>query len=125
MTPIAPMERDVGEAEHTPGPWRAEFQPFGSAIYVENGKTIATAHGYAAITGEGFPHEANARLIAAAPKLKDALAAMLDFWGGYECPEVDAAIAVMQEIGEDRWSMQAQIDAAAKQTAPALKDQSK
>lgn len=53
-----------------------------------------------------------ARLIAAAPKLKDALAAMLDLWSGYECPEVDAAIAVMQEIGEDRWSMQAQMDAA-------------
>jgi hypothetical protein len=56
--------------------------------------------------------EANARLIASAPTLKDALAAMLDYWGGYECPEVDAAIAVMQEIGEDRWSMQAQMDAA-------------
>lgn len=56
---------------------------------------------------------AMARLIVAAPKLKDALAAMLDFWGGYECPEVDAAIAVMQELGEDRWSMQAQMEAEA------------
>ncbi|WEJ60189.1 hypothetical protein [Devosia sp. FJ2-5-3] len=56
--------------------------------------------------------DATANLIAAAPKLKDALAAMLDFWGGYECPEVDAAIAVMQELGEDRWSMQAQMDSA-------------
>jgi hypothetical protein len=54
----------------------------------------------------------DANLLRAAPKLKAALAAMLDFWGGYECPQVDAAIAVMQELGEDRWSMQAQMDAS-------------
>lgn len=43
--------------------------------------------------------------------LKDALARMLDSFGGYVTPEVDAAISAMQAIGVDRWSMQAQIDA--------------
>jgi hypothetical protein len=62
---------------HTPGPWRAEHQPFGSAIYVGGGKTIATAHGSAAITKEELPHAENARLIAAAPDLLSALNAIL------------------------------------------------
>lgn len=61
-------------AGHTPGPWRAEqHQPFGSAVYVDDGKTLATAHGSAAITGEKWPHVANARLIAAAPDMLEAL----------------------------------------------------
>lgn len=41
----------------------------------------------------------------------DALAGMLDSFGGYVTPEVDAAITVMQAHGRDRWSMQAQMDA--------------
>lgn len=57
--------------------------------------------------------ECDIPLISAAPDLYEALAGMLDFWGGYECPEVDVAIAVMQKIGADRWSMQAQMEAEA------------
>jgi hypothetical protein len=111
-------------SKHTPGPWQVENDDL---IVAANGDAVAKV--YLSITvpeigtyntdpsrgsddGRVLQLKANARLIAAAPKLKDALAAMLDFWGGYECPEVDAAIAVMQEIGEDRWSMQAQMDAA-------------
>ena len=98
------------EQKHTLGPWNAErvIGPRGWIITGNDGQyDIAVVR-----DGTGMPeNEANARLIAAAPKLKDALAAMLDFWGGYECPEVDAAIAVMQELGEDRWSMQAQMEA--------------
>lgn len=63
-------------------------------------------------------HEANARLIAAAPELLEALAGMLDNFGGYENRETDAAIAVMQKIGCDRWSMQAQMDASAAEPTP-------
>lgn len=122
-------------SNHTPGPWhmaRMERPPIGRQPNGEPWPTDANGNvfwGYS-ISGSSekgghilptlaavhnFPDqvEANARLIAAAPKLKDALAAMLDFWGGYECPEVDTAIAVMQEIGEDRWSMQARMEADA------------
>ncbi len=41
--------------------------------------------------------------------LADALAGMLDAFGGYVCPEVDDAISAMQAIGRDRWSMNAQM----------------
>lgn len=54
---------------------------------------------------------ANARLIAVAPDMKAAITGLLDQFGGYVCPEIDAAITVMQKIGADRWSMQAQIEA--------------
>jgi hypothetical protein len=60
--------------------------------------------------------EASARSIAdelnAAPHteaLADALAGMLDAFGGYFCSEVDAAISAMEAIGRDRWSMDAQM----------------
>lgn len=108
------------EAGHTAGPWSLKFSRDGS------GDVGITAEGLPNVLAECFgairhkderaldEAKANARLIAAAPKLKDALAAMLDFWGGYECPEVDAAITVMQEIGEDRWSMQARVETEAK-----------
>lgn len=64
--------------------------------------------------------EAAARDIAgelnAAPRteaLANALAGMLDAFGGYVCPEVDDAISAMQKIGRDRWSMDAQMKAEA------------
>ena len=41
------------------------------------------------------------------------LAGMLDTFGGYQCPEVDAAITAMQGACIDRWSMQAQMEARA------------
>lgn len=99
-------------SKHTPGPWHTAFEE-GTKVK-DNGKNTVAWLQQTHLRGKRSEEEvaANARLIAAAPKLKDALAAMLDFWGGYECPEVDAAIAVMQEIGEDRWSMQAQMEAA-------------
>lgn len=117
----------MSHSKHTPGPWDVE-DPMGADVglwIVQSGLETYQWSCIAMVTCDDdevrkpdvrFIDEdeqrANARLIAAAPKLKGALAAMLDYWGGYECPEVDAAIAVMQEIGEDRWSMQAQMDAA-------------
>ncbi len=43
-------------------------------------------------------------------ELEEGLAGMLDNFVGYCCPEVDAAISVMQKVGVDRWSMQAQME---------------
>lgn len=109
--------------KHTPGAWRVEQ---GTTIVWGNcnpdghstrgmGYPIADARINPSGNWSTGPYadegEANARLIAASPTMKDALAGLLDLFGGYNCPEVDAAIAVMQEIGEDRWSMQARMDA--------------
>lgn len=116
--------------EHTPGPWIAETNEKSASVNIlgRHGDEMRcrSSDRYGSIVivecwqdGHDEPFApmlseqlANARLIAAAPDLKQALAAMLDLWGGYECPEVDAAITVMQSLGEDRWSMQAQMDAA-------------
>ena len=50
-------------------------------------------------------------------QLSDALAGMLDAFGGYVCPEVDAAITSMQRLGRDRWSMDAQMRLAREETS--------
>jgi hypothetical protein len=62
----------MAEDKHTPGPWVYEVNHSGSAI-AKDGCCIATTHGRAAITGAPLPHEANARLIAAAPDMLNAL----------------------------------------------------
>jgi hypothetical protein len=64
--------------KHTPGPWQYESRPLGSAI-AKDGYCLATAHGTIAIKGGQWPHEANARLIAAAPDLLDA-AERAEWW---------------------------------------------
>ena len=103
---------------HTPGPWHVVSDLPSYAIGAGEHRVVQTPNqnNYRSFGPSqpwlGISSDANARLIAAAPELKEALAKMLDFWGGYECPEVDEAIRVMQTIGEDRWSMQAQMDAA-------------
>lgn len=43
-------------------------------------------------------------------ELEEGVAGMLDIFVGYCCPEVDAAISVMQKVGVDRWSMKAQME---------------
>ena len=57
-------------SKHTPGPWRIGTPP-------PNGEqTIGTQHGLmvaVVTTGSGVPTKANARLIAAAPELLEAL----------------------------------------------------
>lgn len=45
--------------------------------------------------------------------LVKALSGMLDSFGGYSIPEVDAAITAMQDLGLDRWSMQSQMERSA------------
>lgn len=55
------------------------------------------------------PQEAAERIDA----LAKALAGMLDSFGGYSTRECDAAITVMQNLGLDRWSMQASMETSA------------
>ena len=79
------------EPEYTPGPWRASWSREGQSwsILNEDGHMIANA----------FESEANARRIAAAPDMEEALEALIDhcereFAGGCDiCAIGHAAIA--------------------------------
>lgn len=75
---------------HTPGPWFADrdgriWRRPPSDLYQNGGgvagdKAVATAHrGWHGEGDKGFPVDANARLIAAAPELLEALRAILAF----------------------------------------------
>ena len=59
--------------KHTPGPWKT-IKTFGGVTHVmtQDDKSIALLRGYK------HPYSANARLIAAAPDLLDALLMVLD-----------------------------------------------
>jgi len=76
----------MDKAKHTPGPWK-QFDGYGSSdrnpIIVDSlpdvdGKCIANCICYIATTNADF--QANARLIAAAPELLEALQDMLGGW---------------------------------------------
>lgn len=62
------MVEQLMTAQHTPGPWKT-LKTFGGVIHVQSAddKSIAILRGYK------HPHKANARLIAAAPDLLQAL----------------------------------------------------
>lgn len=79
--------------------------------YDEDGKTAwdAAAKADAAFI-VAFNPETALSLLDLIDRQREALAGMLDNFGGYCCPEVDTAITVMQEAGIDRWSMQSQIE---------------
>lgn len=62
------------QVEHTPGPWTLQLSR--TEGYVMQGKFCIAALGDCAA-----PRDANARLIAAAPELLDALQAMVDHYG--------------------------------------------
>lgn len=113
-------------AQHTPGPWVFEQQPYSSSSYYIRGHDLRT--GRTMTWGKGavahiprstvMPMEANARLIAAAPDLLDALQGMLaivsdslgvagyhlngDTAGWDEFDEVDAAReAIAKATGQE------------------------
>jgi len=71
-------------SKHTPGPWRYDYAPgYCGELLAANGTTLAEF-----VTE---PSEANARLIAAAPDLLEALETWLEQYSSEEyedCPEV-------------------------------------
>ena len=82
-------------AQHTPGPWevqnsdqwRAESRDTGFATFCHVGppKGLAVALAVSDEDGEGHEVEANARLIAAAPDLLDAIEALLGWVKAWDC----------------------------------------
>ena len=78
----APVVQITAPATHTPGPWETKraatpeaFPQFG--VYAENGNGRDLAHVVSAGTTRHAETEANARLIAAAPEMLEALRAMV------------------------------------------------
>lgn len=70
---------------HTPGPWRIERRGSHNPLIETDGLTVAE------VLDDCHPdteqQEANARLIAAAPCLLDALRTMTQMWNAYVSPE--------------------------------------
>jgi hypothetical protein len=101
-------------AQHTKGPWEVVRTDAGIIVRTESAKkTRAGASRYAAIGGfdRSDPEQlaealANARLIAAAPKLLEALEAMVEMYGPrggeivFDGPVYDAVAAIAQAKGE-------------------------
>ena len=67
-------------ATHTPGPWASDSTATGATVYQEMAGTIAT------IPADLLAYRANARLIAAAPDLLDALRGVMNWWAETSTP---------------------------------------
>jgi hypothetical protein len=84
-------------AEHTPGPWHASEEAAGNNpdIYIE-----APGHGTVAEIGGGpLPvRRANARLIAAAPAMKEALEKIARYQGEHDGQDFDTAFQAVEKI---------------------------
>ena len=78
---------------NTPGPWRITDEMRGVGNVRVHGVESASGHGSVANCGADDTGAANARLIAAAPDLLEALQSVADFWAGGDIPaEIDAAM---------------------------------
>ena len=84
-------DRAMSEPAWTPGPWEAE------CFMVKGGGYVITQTGYSSTLPRSRSHEAeaNARLIAAAPSLYEALAHCLDCYEGVG----------KMDIGDIDWEM--------------------
>lgn len=107
-----PSETD---AEHTPGPWEVDGQVSGTyfvAGQVENGRPggEVIARVDSTVASLDPPNEANARLIAAAPTMKERLLRLNTMLSWYLRPDVDRS----PEEDEIREMLQWTEDAIAK-----------
>lgn len=93
-----PMQNNT---QHTPGPWEV------SRLQTSEESTqVITSEGWHLCNVELDPHEANARLIAAAPDLLAALQKIVSLWDenrydGPVAPMNDAKLAIAKATGED------------------------
>lgn len=65
-------KRRKAMSKHTPGPWKVTSESNNTLIECEDGYVIAQIKGVS-LSVEGFNYEANARLIAASPKMYELL----------------------------------------------------
>ena len=81
----------------TPGPWKIDE---GDSSYVVNAEGVAIAE----VSNPAWPREteeANARLIAAAPKMLDVLRLVVAWGPGIEVPFVQEARALLRDLHGD------------------------
>ena len=92
----------------TPGPWVKDSSVCRYAINdaASNSRHVAMVSGFELRAGDREENEANARLIAAAPELYEALktacvnALELGHCAGYDCPNCSAGRALKKARGE-------------------------
>ena len=95
MTPPA----NATSAGHTPGPWHANIPvedkyAQGSTIRDREGNVVAVVYGWSKGLGVEVSPSANARLIAAAPEMAEALRVMLDTFNVANIDPLSAFVAV-------------------------------
>jgi hypothetical protein len=93
------------DTTHTPGPWTYGYEPTLNRHVVRAGfageRSICVSYGAGLKTYEAA---ANARLIAAAPEMLEALRAVADYWAGGDVPPaIDAAMraAIAKATGQE------------------------
>lgn len=91
-------------AQHTPGPWAATKKEIGD-FYIEGAaeEDIANVYGWSGAKAEC---EANARLIAAAPEMFEALKKAADYMGEMGHPDdlLAEARAALAKAGYDKFA---------------------
>lgn len=108
-TPASRVTAEKSEVQHTPGPWSVGYRALNVQAPSEKGGTfpVCDIRGWGYLTGNGHGalglpadeavaiQEANARLIAAAPELLEALkdAKFALYGNGWANPKMEAAIA--------------------------------
>lgn len=86
---------------HTPGPWRVDGSSEDPPIYIRADSVggFYIAECYPAAGGDDDPTDANARLLAAAPRLLRAFESIIALSGAFLLPQtVRAANALIAEI---------------------------
>jgi len=89
-------------SKHAPGPWKVTSESHNPLIECEDGYVIAQIKGVS-LSVEGFDCEANARLIAAAPRMYELLAEARELFrdGKFNSPKgTEWAIDVRDTIRE-------------------------
>jgi hypothetical protein len=72
--------------------------------------TVVFSRDFAGVGCCVIPQDRVLAIISDVEALVNVIAGVLDAFGGYATPEMDAAITVMQQLGLDRWSMQSSME---------------
>lgn len=87
----------MSQAQHTPGPWKATFRRTVMHIHSDSKKIASMGSGHVGLSHED---DANARLIAAAPDLLNALSVLADAAEARGIPADAARTAIAKARGE-------------------------